>query len=82
MAIANAPARRRGPVLVSVAQDAWDEARVENDSLRNELRQVAVLVVPAVRVHAYVAAIGESLEAEQLAAFVAAKLQQIARRHQ
>jgi hypothetical protein len=29
MALAEAPARQRGPVLVSVRRDEWDEARME-----------------------------------------------------
>jgi hypothetical protein len=81
MALAAAPTRQRGPVRSTVTVDQWDEAQLEVQALRNELRALGRLSPQASAIHRYVASMGESIEAEQMSAAVAAYLARAARRH-
>lgn len=70
------PAVGRESVLIKRAA----ELGMEVAALKEERRQIGALAPHAERVYRYVAAQGDSIEAEQLAAYVAAKLAQVARR--
>lgn len=56
------------------------ELGMEIVALKDERRQLAALAPYALRVHNYVASQGNSPQAEQLSAFVAAKLEAAGRR--
>ena len=81
MVLTEAPFRRRTRVMADVTQDAWDEALAEVSALRSEAREVATLIPFALKVHDYVQMVGDSVEAERYAAYVAASLERIAQRH-
>jgi hypothetical protein len=67
--------------MVTIRATELDDAQVEVQALRAELRALGRLSPQAERVYRYVATVGESIEAEQMSAAVAAYLARAAKRH-